>query len=212
MSDATSDKSHWQSVYRNKGDNEISWTQPEPRLSLSLIHELAPRGASVIDVGGGSSLLAQRLLDDGYRVAVLDISPAALERARERLRGRAAQIRWIEADITRTDDVGRFDIWHDRAAFHFLTEPGQRARYIELLEKTVPIGGHAIIATFAPDGPDKCSGLPVRRYDGVSLARELGSEFELLKSIPELHHTPWGAAQSFQYSVLRRLTGPRPGA
>ena len=195
---------HWESVYQTKGDNEVSWTQSEPRLSLSLIHELAPRGGSVIDIGGGSSLLAQRLLDDGYQVAVLDISPAALDRARERLGDRAAQIRWIEADITRTDDVGRFDIWHDRAAFHFLTEPGQRVRYIELLKKTVPIGGHAIIATFALDGPEKCSGLPVRRYDGPALAREVGGAFELIKTVPEIHHTPWGAAQSFQYSVLRR--------
>jgi hypothetical protein len=135
---------------------------------------------------------------------VLDISRAALDRARERAGDRAAQIRWIEADATRINDVGRFDIWHDRAAFHFLTEPQQRARYIELLKNTIPIGRHAIIATFALDGPDKCSGLPVRRYDGPAMARELGSAFEWLKTLPEAHQTPWGMSQSFQYTVLQR--------
>jgi len=163
---------------------------------------LAPSGA-VIDVGGGASPLAGRLLDVGYAVAVLDVSAEALTRAKARLGARAGQVVWIVADVTEAADVGRFDLWHDRAAFHFLTSPYDRRRYVGLLRRTVPPGGHAVIATFALDGPDQCSGLDVVRYDGESLARELGDEFELLRSVPETHITPWGIPQSFQYSVFR---------
>jgi SAM-dependent methyltransferase len=163
---------------------------------------LSPTGA-VIDVGGGASPLAGRLLDLGYAAAVLDISAAALDRAKARLGARADQVGWIVADVTEVADVGRFDVWHDRAAFHFLTRPYERERYVGLLSRTVPPGGHAIIATFAPDGPAQCSGLDVVRYDGESLARELGAGFEQLRSVPETHFTPWGKPQSFQYSVFR---------
>jgi hypothetical protein len=135
---------------------------------------------------------------------VLDIAPAAIDRARQRLGAQAASVRWIVADVTAVEDVGQFDIWHDRATFHFLIDPRDRARYVTLLRKTVPIGGHAIIATFAPDGPAQCSGLEVTRYDAQSLHRELGNDLQLLTSVPEIHRTPWGVPQSFQWALFRR--------
>jgi len=197
-------KDHWESVYGSKTDAELSWTQPEPRLSLSLIVEVCPSGR-VIDVGGGTSLLASRLLDRGYSVTVLDISEAALKRSRESLGRRAELIHWIVADVTACPGLATFDVWHDRAVFHFLTDPADRVAYVALLDRTVPVGGHAVMATFAPDGPEKCSGLEVRRYSGRTLSAELGTSFELLKTVPETHLTPGGKPQSFQYSVFRRV-------
>lgn len=170
---------------------------------MQLIAEVSPTG-SVIDVGGGASPLGRCLLDAGHAVAVLDIAPAAIDRAKRRMGDRAALVRWIVADVTIADDVGTFDVWHDRAAFHFLTRPSDRERYVGLLQKTLPVGGHAVIATFAPDGPQKCSGLDVARYSGESLLRELGTGFALLKSVPETHVTPWGTPQAFQYAVFRK--------
>jgi SAM-dependent methyltransferase len=195
---------HWDSVYASKSDAELSWTQAEPATSLALIEEVCPSGR-VIDVGGGTSLLAERLLDRGYAVTVLDISEAAIERARQRLGDRATHARWMVADVTAGPDMGTFDVWHDRAVFHFLTASGDRAAYRALLARTVLVGGHAAIATFALDGPERCSGLEVRRYDGPALAAELGPRFHLIKSVPELHRTPWNAAQSFQYSLFERV-------
>jgi SAM-dependent methyltransferase len=193
---------HWEAVYQ-KADEQLSWTQAQPRTSLELIREALPAG-SVIDVGGGSSPLVGMLLESGYTVAVLDISSAALERSRQRLGARAGAVRWITADVTAAPELGTFDLWHDRAVFHFLMEAEQRAAYIALLRRTIPAGGSAIIATFDLDGPERCSGLPVRRYDAASLARELGTGFELIRSLREMHTTPWGAKQSFQYSLFRR--------
>jgi len=195
---------HWETVYTSKSDAELSWTQQEPTTSLTLIEDVCPAGR-VIDVGGGTSLLAERLLDRGYAVTVLDISQAAIDRARQRLGARITEVSWIVADVTAGPDLGTFDVWHDRAVFHFLTASGDRAAYAALLARTVPVGGHAVIATFAPDGPEKCSGLEVRRYDGRALAAELGPRFHLLRSVPELHRTPWGAVQSFQYSLFERV-------
>jgi SAM-dependent methyltransferase len=179
-------------------------------LSLQLIHEVSPTGA-VIDVGGGASPLAGRLLDAGYAVAVVDISAAALDRAKGRLGPLADQVGWIVADVTAVADVGRFNVWHDRAAFHFLARRDDRQRYVGLLGRTVPPGGHAVIATFALDGPSQCSGLDVVRYDGELLARELGDEFELLRSVPETHVAPSGKPQSFQYSVFRHRPAREAG-
>ncbi len=195
---------HWESVYTSKSDAELSWTQAEPATSLELIAE-ACSADSVIDVGGGTSPLAERLLDEGYAVTVLDISQAAIDRARKRLGTRASEVDWMVADVTAGPDLGTFDVWHDRAVFHFLTASEDRAAYAALLARTVPVGGHAVIATFALDGPEKCSGLEVRRYDGSTLAAELGPRFRLLKSVPELHRTPWNAPQSFQYSLFKRV-------
>ena len=197
-------KEHWETVYESKSDAELSWTQAEPRTSLSLIEEVCAAGR-LIDVGGGASVLAQRLLERGYSVTVLDISQMALERARNRLGDRASEIHWMVADVTANPDVGSFDVWHDRAVFHFLIAPAERAAYIALLTRTVAAGGHAVIATFALDGPERCSGLETRRYDGQTLAAELGPSFELLKSVPEMHVTPGGGRQSFQFSLFRRV-------
>ena len=204
MNTEMSVKEHWEKLYSSMPDSEVSWTQPEPRTSLSLIREACPSGR-IIDVGGGTSVLADRLLDAGYSVAVLDISAAALDRARDRLHTRADQVLWTVADVTAAPDLGTFDVWHDRAVFHFLTKPADRAAYVALLRGTVPVGGHVIIATFAMDGPEKCSGLPVQRYDGRSLRAELGVGFDLVKSVPEVHLTPWGKPQPFQYSVFGRV-------
>lgn len=197
-------KSHWDTVYISKADTDVSWTQSDPKISLSLISEICPRG-SVVDIGAGASPLAGRLLDAGYDVAVLDIAAAALDRARGRLGEAAKEVRWIVANVTAVDDIGHYDVWHDRAVFHFLTELADRKRYVGLLQRTIPPGGHAVIATFAMDGPAKCSGLDVRRYDGPSLALELGSGFALVKTVAEIHLTPWGKPQSFQYSVFHCL-------
>ncbi len=195
---------HWETVYTSKSDAELSWMQAEPATSLALIAE-ACSADSVIDVGGGTSLLAERLLDRGYAVTVLDISQAAIERARRRLGTRASEVGWVVADVTTDPDLGTFDVWHDRAVFHFLTASEDRAAYAALLARTVSVGGHAVIATFALDGPEKCSGLEVRRYDGRALAAELGPRFRWLKSVPELHRTPWNSPQSFQYSLFERV-------
>ncbi len=197
-------KGHWERVYASKSAAELSWTQAEPRTSLSLIEEVCPAGR-VIDVGGGASVLAERLLERGYSITVLDISQTALERARSRLGARASEIHWLVADVTEDPKLGSFDVWHDRAVFHFLTVQADRAAYIALLARTVAAGGHAVIATFALDGPERCSGLEARRYDGQALAEELGPSFKLLKSVPEMHVTPGGGRQSFQYSLFKRL-------
>ena len=150
-------------------------------------------------------MLAERLTALGYTVGVLDLSAVALERAKARLsKGAASAVRWILADVTETTDFGEYDVWHDRAVFRFLTDPADRARYVSSLGRTVRTGGHAVIATFAPDGPERCSGLPICRYDGPALAAALGPEFRLLRSVPEMHHTPSGKQQSFQYSVFQR--------
>lgn len=197
-------KEHWESVYMAKSEAEMSWTQAEPVLSLSLIAKHCPKG-SVIDIGGGMSLLAENLVERGYDVAVLDVSEAALERARERTKGRTDRILWIAADVTSLPEIGTFEVWHDRAVFHFLTSAEDKEAYRALLLKTVPVGGHAIIATFALDGPEKCSGLNVARYNPETLAAEIGQPFVLVDSAAETHETPWGKTQSFQYSVFKRV-------
>jgi len=197
-------REHWDSIYRSKAEEEMSWTQSEPLMSLKLIGEACSSGR-VIDVGGGTSVLAERLLDRGYQVAVLDISEAAIERHRKRLGTKASRIEWIAADVLAGPDMGTFDVWHDRAVFHFLTVPEDQAAYEKLLLQSLPVGGHAVIGSFALDGPQKCSGLEVQRYDGPTLARELGTQFALLKSEREIHLTPWGKPQSFQFSLLKRI-------
>ncbi len=198
---------HWDAIYQSKPDQDLSWTQPEPLLSLKLIDAACSSGlgSRVLDVGCGNSVLAERLLDRGYAVTVLDISAAALERAKKLLGARASQIHWIAADILALPTLESCDIWHDRAVFHFLTNPGDRAAYRKLLEQTIPVGGHVVMGTFALDGPQQCSGLAVQRYDGPDLAAELGASFALLKSEPEMHITPQGKQQSFQFSLFRRV-------
>lgn len=204
---ATDRKDHWEHVYSTKAETGVSWYQDEPRLSLELIRAVAPaeRGR-IIDVGGGASILVDRLLDLPFgEIAVLDISETALGKARARLGERAERVRWVVADVTEAPELGTFDVWHDRAVFHFLTDPDDRRSYVELARQTVPEGGHLVIATFADDGPKQCSNLDVCRYNARSLAAELGEGFSLIRETRETHTTPSGASQSFIYGVFRRL-------
>jgi SAM-dependent methyltransferase len=204
---AVSDRSsHWETVYAIRGENQVSWFQESPAISLALIRATqATKDAAIIDIGGGASRLADALLHEGYRsIAVLDLSAHALEAAKTRIGASSDRIDWIVADVTSWTPARTYDVWHDRAAFHFLTTPGDRAAYRDRLRRAVIAGGHVIIGTFALDGPEKCSGLPVQRYDGKSLAAELGSEFELVETRTEMHRTPWDSTQSFQFSRFRR--------
>ena len=194
-------KEHWNQVYETKSPDDVSWYQRSPSTSLSLIRAsgMAP-DSGVIDVGGGASSVAELLLEAGYsNLAVLDISAAALAHARERMGANAAKIEWIEADITRFAPSHQFGVWHDRAVFHFLTDHSNRRSYVDAMTRTLLHGGHAIIATFALDGPEKCSGLEVARYDGPTIAAELGNGFKLVEQVDETHHTPWDTEQRFSY-------------
>lgn len=197
---------HWENVYTAKGETEVSWFQESPAPSLALIAEIGAAPASaIIDIGGGASRLVDELIGRGFHdVTVLDLSAAALEAAKARLGERARAAQWLVADATTWEPPHTYDIWHDRAAFHFLTEERDRAAYIERLRRGLKIGGHAIIATFALDGPEKCSGLPVMRYDAARLGQTLGTEFKLLQSLGNDHATPWGSHQQFQFSVFQR--------
>lgn len=197
---------HWQTVYTTKPDAELSWFQDHAAVSCRLVERLAPSPTRAIDIGGGQSALAAALLELGIgEVAVLDIAPAAIERAQRRLGASAGRVRWIVGDVLETRDLGPVDLWHDRAVFHFLTAPDERRRYADIAAATVVPGGHVIIATFAPDGPERCSGLAVQRYDPASLAEVFGPAFEPVESLAEQHATPWGREQAFTYVVLRRL-------
>jgi trans-aconitate methyltransferase len=199
-------QAHWQGVYTSKREAEVSWFQESPAISLELI-ELAgvSPATAIIDVGGGTSRLVDALVDRGFRaVSVLDVSAAALETAKVRLGARGNQVEWIVADITAWQPTRLYEFWHDRAAFHFLTDEHDRAAYVACLTKALRPGGHAMIATFAPDGPERCSGLPVMRYDAQSLAAVLGGAFRLTTSRRHEHSTPWGATQRFQFSLFRR--------
>ncbi len=199
-------REHWDGVYGTKREDEVSWFQKRPALSLALIREYAPDPAtSIVDVGGGASSLVGELLGQGYGdISVLDISGAALERAKAKLGADAAKIEWIVADITAWTPPRRWHVWHDRAVFHFLTDTASQDTYIAALKAATAPGAIAIVSGFAPDGPEKCSGLPVVRYDAHSLAARFGSGFELLREEREEHETPGGAVQKFYYAVLRK--------
>lgn len=197
---------HWSRLYTTKTEQEVSWFEPLPAISLEMLESAGLTAEScVLDVGGGDSHLVDVLAARGLDcLAVLDISGAALDRAKARL-GSAAEVpMWIEADVTSDWTLEPMDIWHDRAVFHFLTTPDERARYRHHLLQTLKLGGSAIIATFAPDGPERCSGLPVARYSSAQLADELGPAFELHEARLHVHTTPWGSTQSFQYSRFVR--------
>lgn len=203
----TERQAHWEDVYTSKGEAEVSWFQDSPAISLEL---LALAGATphsaVIDIGGGASRLVDELIARGYAdVTVLDLSAKALAVAQARLGADADRARWIAADATQWQPPQSYDIWHDRAAFHFLTDPEQQAAYMDRLRQALAPGGHVIIGTFAPDGPEKCSGLPVVRYDAVSLAALLGGGFALVDTRRHEHSTPWGSVQKFQFSTFRRV-------
>jgi trans-aconitate methyltransferase len=198
---------HWERVYSSKRENEVSWFQDIPAVSLDLIREAgATQDSAIIDIGGGASRLVDTLLRQGFRsVAVLDLSQAALTTARNRIGGPASTVEWTAADVTQWKPARRYDIWHDRAAFHFLVDAEDRRAYVKVLEAALRPGGQAIIGTFAPDGPDKCSGLPVQRYDAESLRKTLGDAFRLKASRCETHITPWASKQAFQFARFERI-------
>jgi 2-polyprenyl-3-methyl-5-hydroxy-6-metoxy-1,4-benzoquinol methylase len=195
-------KSHWEKVYRSKQPNEVSWYRPHLEISLGLIDEAAPnRDAKIIDVGGGESTLVDDLLTREYRnVYVLDVSSRALEVAKARLGASANQVTWLCEDVT-TFGFSRhqFDVWHDRAVFHFLTDSKDRLAYVRQVARAVKPGGHVIVATFGPEGPTTCSRLNVIRYDPDTLHDEFGASFQLVKHHTELHQTPAGSMQQFIY-------------
>lgn len=201
-----SNQTHWETVYLNKAVEEVSWYRPHLEVSLRLIADSAPSASSaIIDVGGGEATLVDDLVAQGYSdVTVLDISPAAIDVAKSRLGMSAAAVHWITGDITAVElEPARYDVWHDRAVFHFLTSAGDRAAYVRQIARSVRPGGHVIVATFGPDGPDKCSGLDVVRYDAEHLHGEFGPKFRLLDSVRELHETHWGTDQQFMYCLCR---------
>ncbi len=198
-------QSHWNRVYTTKAADAVSWYQAQPRTSLDLIAATKlPLDAPIIDVGAGASVLVDCLLGQGNTaLTVLDVSAAALARARARLGADAAKVRWIEADVREFEPSQRYDLWHDRAVFHFLTDPADRAAYMAALRRSLNPRGHVVMATFALDGPARCSGLDVAHYDAASLHAEFGADFDMLESRREIHLTPVGAEQRFTWVHLR---------
>jgi 2-polyprenyl-3-methyl-5-hydroxy-6-metoxy-1,4-benzoquinol methylase len=194
---------HWEKVYETKASNQVSWFRPHLETSLALIERAAIGNleAAIIDVGSGASTLLDDLIERGYRnIAVLDISQAALSVARNRLGKAGEAVQWLHADVTKVDlPAQSIDVWHDRAVFHFLTAPESRQAYVNAVIQAVKPGGHVIVSTFGPEGPVKCSGLDVMRYDTASLHAEFGAHFRLLESSEELHQTPFGTTQQFLY-------------
>ena len=199
-------QTHWQQVYKEKGEYQVSWFQDRPAISLELIEAVGVKpSAAIVDIGGGASRLVDALVERGHGdLTVLDLSESAVSIAKARLADRATKVKWIVADVTQWEPVRAYDLCHDRAAFHFLTEASDRDAYVERLITAVPSGGHAIIGTFALDGPERCSGLPVVRYDGALLSAALTPAFALVDMRRDDHKTPWGAVQHFQFSVFRR--------
>jgi SAM-dependent methyltransferase len=210
MSDA-SRQAHWENVYTTKGEKEVSWFQENPAPSLELIALTGlSEDAAIIDIGGGASRLVDDLLARKFRrLTVLDFSGAALAAARERLGDRGTDVKWVIADVTKWEPTETYDLWHDRAAFHFLIDHADQSAYVDRLKKAVKLEGYVIIGTFAPDGPERCSGLPIVRHDAATLAKTLGSDFVLIDTRRHEHATPWGAIQRFQFSTFRR-TPSRP--
>jgi SAM-dependent methyltransferase len=202
---------HWDRIYERRSPGEVRWYERRPAISIRRVREAVAGGArSLLDVGGGASALVDEALELGlHRIAVLDISERAFQASREHLDTRADHVEWLVGDVTAIDDVGMFDIWHDRAVFHFLTDAFDQERYVSLCERTVAPAGIAIVATFAPDGPEMCSGLPVQRYDASGLAERCGPRFELLDSERHVHLTPRGVEQRFMYASFLRVSEDR---
>ncbi len=200
-------QAHWEHIYATKAERELSWFQDNPAISFDLIRaaKVGPT-ASIIDIGGGAARLVDALLDVGFNsVTVLDLSEQALAAAKTRLGPRSAKVTWIVADVTTWDPIEFYDLWHDRAAFHFLTDAADRRAYADRVKKAVRPGGHVIIGAFAPDGPERCSGLPVLRHDAASIGAVLGDGFALYDSRRHDHITPAGVLQRFQFSCFRRM-------
>jgi SAM-dependent methyltransferase len=207
MSDMSTDplSTHWDHVYTTKADDSVSWFESSPSFSLELIEAAGIGLGAVIDIGGGASRLVDALVAKGHtHVAVLDLSAKALEIAKARLGNQASAVEWIVGDVTEWVPTSRYDLWHDRAAFHFLTAPDDQAAYAKALHSALNPGGVAIIGTFAPDGPEKCSGLRVARHDAASIGQIIGSGFILIHERLYDHVTPGGSVQKFQFSSFRK--------
>jgi 2-polyprenyl-3-methyl-5-hydroxy-6-metoxy-1,4-benzoquinol methylase len=199
-------QTHWDKIYREKTPDSVSWYRPHLETSLALIEKAAPdRSASIIDVGGGESTLVDDLLAHGYQnITVLDVSQTAIEVTKKRLGQSSERVLWLASDIVNCELApNAYDVWHDRAVFHFLTTMEQRVAYVRQVARAVKPGGHVLVSTFGPEGPTKCSGLEVVRYDAESLHAEFGVRFRLLDSIKELHNTPFGTTQQFLYCLCR---------
>lgn len=203
----TGRQAHWDKVYATKGEHNVSWFQETPDISVDLIRATGVKTtASIVDIGGGASRLVDALLGEGFKtITVLDLSETALATSKARIGAKGAQVQWVVSDVTTWEPPQTYDVWHDRAALHFLTDPKDRAAYAERVSKAVRVGGYAIIGTFAPDGPERCSGLPVVRHDAASLGELLGPSFEFAESRGHDHRTPAGAIQKFQFSQFRRI-------
>ena len=204
-------REHWERVYASKSPEEVSWFRPHLEQSIGFLDAARiPRTAAIIDVGGGASTFVDDLLDRGYDdVTVLDLSEAALETARARLGHRASRVRWVCADATAVKlKPAAYDFWHDRAVFHFLRDPAARERYVANVRRSLKPGGHVVVATFGPHGPEKCSGLAVMRYSPEELHAEFGADFARLASATERHVTPWGTEQEFIYCYCRMPGSP----
>lgn len=202
-------KAHWEQVYRTKAPTEVSWYQEDPALSLRFIAStgVGPQ-AHIVDVGGGSSILVDRLLDRGFEhLTIVDLSAGALRRAKERLGKRADRVQWLEADARDLVLPERVDVWHDRALFHFLTETEDRARYLQAVRRSLTPQGHLIMATFAVEGPPQCSGLAVARYSPEALAQTMGPNFAFVEACEDIHLTPWRTQQPFIYARFKRVSG-----
>lgn len=207
-----STRDHWQRVYEEKDPEQVSWYQEHPRVSLELIErailmdEMKPAGKTrIVDIGGGASQLVDHLITrEGFDVTLVDLAESALALTRRRLGEKASQVQWIAADLTQPlPEQEPFDLWHDRAVFHFMTTDADRRAYLENLKRWLRSGGVAIIATFGPEGPEKCSGFAVQRYSTEELSKALGEGYEVIESRSESHLTPWGSEQAFNYVVLR---------
>jgi 2-polyprenyl-3-methyl-5-hydroxy-6-metoxy-1,4-benzoquinol methylase len=199
-------KTHWDKVYAGKAPETVSWYRPHLETSLALIERAATRySASIMDVGGGESTLVDDIVARGYEnITVLDVSQTAIDVTKKRLGLAADQVHWLVADVTDAQlERGAYHVWHDRAVFHFLTASKDRAAYVRQVAHAVKPGGHVIVSTFGPEGPTKCSGLDVIRYDAESLHDQFGVRFRLLESSKELHRTPFGAAQQFLFCYCK---------
>lgn len=199
-------KQHWENVYHTKTPSEVSWTQDVPQTSLDFILSgNLSKTAGIIDIGGGDSKLADSLLEAGFtNITVLDISAKALERAQQRLGEKAHLVKWIVQDITTFQPATSYDIWHDRATFHFLTAPEQVNRYLNIARQSINTGGYAIIGTFSTDGPEKCSGLSIKQYNENTLTDQLNNGFEKIRCITENHVTPFNTTQHFLFCSFKR--------
>ncbi len=204
---STPEKQHWENVYGTKAEDDVSWFQTYPKTSMDFVASLqVDLSANIIDIGGGDSRLVDALLDKGYHnIWVLDISAASIEKAQKRLGADASKVHWIVSDVTEFVSPVKYHVWHDRAAFHFLTTEDKIASYISIAENAIHPGGYLVLGTFSENGPTKCSGLEIRQYSEASMVARFATSFEKLRCITEDHQTPFGTTQNFTFCSFRRI-------